>query len=76
LREANATDRRLYSLRLTDAGNEMLRNIGQVARAHNEVMSSGLKPEEYAEVGRLLQPIADQHGLLAGVHPGHKSEGA
>jgi DNA-binding MarR family transcriptional regulator len=43
VREANANDRRLYSLRLTEAGDEMLREIGQVARAHNELMCSGLR---------------------------------
>jgi DNA-binding MarR family transcriptional regulator len=42
LREANATDRRLYSLRLTDSGDEILRSIGQIARSHNELMCSGL----------------------------------
>jgi len=33
VREANAQDRRIYSLRLTDAGEEKLRAIGEVARA-------------------------------------------
>jgi DNA-binding MarR family transcriptional regulator len=73
VRKANANDRRLYSLSLTKPGEEMLRSIGQVARAHNEVMSGGLKAAEYAELGRLLQRVAAHLGLQAGVHPGYKS---
>ena len=41
VREANAQDRLIYSLQLTDAGEEMLRAIGEVARAHNEAIASG-----------------------------------
>jgi DNA-binding MarR family transcriptional regulator len=73
LREANASDRRLYSLRLTDSGDEMLRSIGQVARMHNELMCSGLTADEGAELGRLLQQVATHHGLTPGVHPGYRS---
>jgi len=75
VREANANDRRLYSLRLTEAGDEMLREIGQVARAHNELMCSGLRAEECAELGRLLRRIGAQHGLVQGVHPGYRFVG-
>jgi len=74
VREPNAKDRRLYSLRLTDAGMEILRSIGQVARAHNELMCSGLEAEECAELLRLLQRIAARQEMLPGVHPGYKGE--
>jgi DNA-binding MarR family transcriptional regulator len=73
VREANAKDRRLYSLPLTEAGEEMLRSIGQVARAHNELMCSGLEAEECAELGRLLRRIAARQELAPGVHPGTRA---
>jgi DNA-binding MarR family transcriptional regulator len=72
IREANAQDRRIYSLRLTDAGEESLRGIGEVARAHNEAICFGLDPAERAGLAGLLQRIADRHELTPGVHPGYK----
>jgi DNA-binding MarR family transcriptional regulator len=72
VREPNLQDRRVYSLRLTEAGNAMLHAIGQVARAHNELMCSGLSQSECAELTSLLQRIAAEHGLVSGVHPGYK----
>ena len=72
VREANAQDRRIYSLRLTNAGEEKLRAIGEVARAHNEAICFGLDPAERAALSGLLQRIAARHGLTPGVHPGYK----
>jgi DNA-binding MarR family transcriptional regulator len=72
VREANAQDRRIYSLRLTDAGEEKLRAIGEVARAHNEAICFGLDPAERAALSGLLQRIAARHELTPGVHPGYK----
>lgn len=72
VRESHAQDRRVYSLRLTEAGTEMLRNIGQVARAHEETMCAGLSSDERETLARLLQRVAQQHGLVPGVHPGYK----
>ena len=46
VREPNVQDRRIYSLRLTDAGEERLRAIGEVARARNEAICFGLDPPE------------------------------
>ena len=72
VREANPQDRRIYSLRLTDAGEEKLRAIGEAARAHNEAICFGLNPEERAALAGLLQRIAGRHELTPGVHPGYK----
>jgi DNA-binding MarR family transcriptional regulator len=71
-REPNPTDRRVYSLRLTRAGDEALAAIGQVARAHNETMCTGLDENEREQLGTLLEKIALQQGLTPGVHPGYK----
>jgi DNA-binding MarR family transcriptional regulator len=75
-REANAQDRRVYSLRLTVAGEEMLRAIGEVARAHNEAICFGLNPAERAELAALLQRIAARHDLKPGIHPGYRDLGS
>jgi len=72
IREPNAQDRRIYSLRLTDAGEQMLRAIGEVARAHNEAICFGLDPAERAELAGLLQRIGARYELTPGVHPGYK----
>ena len=72
VREPNVQDRRIYSLRLTDAGEERLRAVGEVARAHNEAICFGLGPEERAALAGLLQRIAARHELTPGVHPGYK----
>lgn len=72
VREVNAQDRRIYSLGLTDAGQEKLRAIGEVARAHNEAICFGLDPAERAALAGLLQRIAARHELTPGVHPGYK----
>ncbi|MGB8538398.1 MAG: MarR family transcriptional regulator [Acidobacteriaceae bacterium] len=72
VREANPQDRRIYSLRLTDAGAEKLRAIGEVARAHDEAICFGLNPAERAALAGLLQRIAARHELTPGVHPGYK----
>jgi len=63
VREANANDRRIYSLRLTDAGSEML---------HNESMCAGLNSAERTQLTELLQRVVAHHGLLPGIHPGYK----
>ncbi len=75
VRQANAQDRRIYSLQLTDAGDEMLRAIGQVARDHNELMCASLDPAERQVLAGLLQKIAAEQCLTPGVHPGYKSLG-
>jgi DNA-binding MarR family transcriptional regulator len=72
VREPNARDRRIYSLQLTDAGGEMLRAIGEAARAHNEAICFGLDTAERAELAGLLQRIAARHELTPGVHPGYR----
>jgi len=71
-REMNPEDRRVYSLRLTSAGNEALAAIGVVARAHNETICAGLDNNERLQLGALLGKIAAQQGLTQGVHPGYK----
>lgn len=51
---------------------QVLRAIGEVARAHNEAICFGLDPAERAALAALLQRIAARHELTPGVHPGYK----
>jgi DNA-binding MarR family transcriptional regulator len=75
MRETNADDRRIYSLRLTTAGREVLAAIGRVARAHEAAMCDGLSEVERTQLKSLLQKIAARQGLAPGVHPGYKTLG-
>jgi DNA-binding MarR family transcriptional regulator len=71
-RRANPDDRRLYSLHLTGPGEQVLGDIGKVAREHQEALLSALSAEERQTLGRLLLRVADQQGLVRGIHPGYQ----
>lgn len=75
-RRPNPGDRRLYSLQLTKRGEELLGSIGKVAREHQEALLATLNREERETLGVLLLRIADQQGLIRGVHPGYRLMGA
>ena len=74
-RRANPEDRRLYSLHLTQAGGEALEKIGGVARKHQDALLASLSWEERNTLAALLLRIADQQGLVRGVHPGYQRLG-
>jgi len=74
-RRANPDDRRLYSLYLTKSGGEILEKIGKVAREHQDALLSALSKEERDQLADLLLKIADQQGLVRGVHPGYQQLG-
>jgi DNA-binding MarR family transcriptional regulator len=74
-RRANTEDRRLYSLYLTKDGGEVLERIGKVAREHQDALLFVLNKEERDELANLLLKIADQQGLVRGVHPGYQQMG-
>ena len=74
-RRANPDDRRLYSLYLTEDGEEILQKIGKVAREHQDALLSALSGGERDELANLLLKIADQQGLVRGVHPGYQRLG-
>jgi DNA-binding MarR family transcriptional regulator len=75
-RSAHARDRRLYSIELTKKGDEILEKIGKVAREHQDALLSGLGKEERDALAALLLKIADQQGLVRGVHPGYRQLGS
>ena len=74
-RRANPDDRRLYSLSLTQGGREALEKIGDVARKHQDALLSSISWEERNTLAALLLRIADQQGLVRGVHPGYRRLG-
>jgi DNA-binding MarR family transcriptional regulator len=75
-RRAHAQDRRLYSIQLTKNGDEILEKIGKVAREHQDALLSALAKEERDALAALLLKIADQQGLVRGVHPGYQQMGS
>lgn len=74
-RRANPDDRRLYSIHLTKDGGEALEQIGKIAREHQDALLSALSKGEREELSALLLRIADQQGLVRGVHPGYQRLG-
>ena len=66
----NPDDRRTYSLVLTPEGRRVLEAVGRVAREHQEDLLGALSKSERDTLGALLLRVADQQGLVRGVHPG------
>ena len=75
-RRAHAHDRRLYSVQLTKIGDEILEKIGKVAREHQDALLSALDKDERDALADLLLKVADQQGLVRGVHPGYRQLGS
>lgn len=75
VREANASDRRIYALQLSESGRATLADIGKVARAHDEAMCAGLDAAERERLAVLLGKIAAEQGLTHGIHPGYRTLG-
>jgi DNA-binding MarR family transcriptional regulator len=70
-RRAHESDRRTYALHLTDKGRSTMETISRVAREHRQDLLAALSDEEQATLSALLQRVAEQQGLLTGVHPGY-----
>jgi DNA-binding MarR family transcriptional regulator len=75
-RKASADDRRTYALHLTPQGRSRLREIGIIAREHQNSLCGSLNPDERATLALLLSRIASDQHLTPGVHPGFKQVGA
>ncbi len=69
-RRPHESDRRSYALHLTDKGKSTLQAVGRVAREHQQTLLEGLSEEEQGTLSILLQRVAEQQGLIKGVHPG------
>lgn len=74
-RQPNPDDRRLYSLHLTNAGVEILEQIGKVAHQHEDALLAALDSNERGSLTALLHKIASEQGLTPGIHPGYRGLG-
>ncbi len=72
-RSRDPADRRSNALGLTAAGRRALKDIGGVARAHEERITAPLDADERDQLVGLLTKLANAHGLAEGVHPGHRN---
>ena len=71
-RQSSATDRRMHALHLTESGRHILKQLGAIAREHDNTMCEGLSPEERTQLFSLLARIAERQGLTHAVHPGYR----
>jgi DNA-binding MarR family transcriptional regulator len=71
-RRDDPEDRRSYALHLSEAGRATLGEVRRVAREHGESLCAALNDEERRQLAAMLTRIADEQGLVAGVHPGYK----
>jgi DNA-binding MarR family transcriptional regulator len=70
-RKPSETDRRVYALHLTPKGSQSLGSIGEVAREHSRTLLAALTEPQQQQLAQLLEAIAEEQGLTAGVHPGY-----
>jgi DNA-binding MarR family transcriptional regulator len=74
-RRENPDDRRSYALHLTDKGRSAVDTIGQISREHQRILLAALSEEEQRQLAVLLERVADEQGLVRGVHPGYSRLG-
>jgi DNA-binding MarR family transcriptional regulator len=72
-RRRNPADRRLHAVHLTEAGTALLRDIGRIAREHDDAVLASLGADERARLHELLAKLAADRGLTPGVHPGYRT---
>src|SRR5215212_797168 len=70
-RRRDPGDRRLYALHLTVSAPELLEQVRDAVRQHDQELTSVLTPAERDQLAGLLRRVADAQGLTPGVHPGY-----
>jgi DNA-binding MarR family transcriptional regulator len=72
-RRRNPDDRRNHALYLTPEGGQFLMTkLGPIGMAHEDDICAALTAAEREQLGGLLGRIAEQQGLVPGVHPGYQ----
>ncbi|MGH3295064.1 MAG: MarR family winged helix-turn-helix transcriptional regulator [Trebonia sp.] len=72
-RRRNPDDRRHHALFLTAEGGKFLgTKLGPIGAAHEDDICAALTAAEREQLGGLLRRIAEQQGLIPGVHPGYQ----
>src|SRR6476661_3291602 len=74
-RRRNPDDRRLHALYLTAAGKKVITKIGELARQHERLMTTGLDAEQRETLRELLSVVAENQELTPHVHPGFRNLG-
>jgi DNA-binding MarR family transcriptional regulator len=74
-RQSDVDDRRVRVIHLTGRGREALTALARASAAHEAELTAGLSPEERARLVDLLQRVADDAGLVRGIHPGAAEHG-
>ncbi|XAS69116.1 MarR family transcriptional regulator [Micrococcaceae bacterium Sec5.7] len=67
-RERSSTDRRNYELRLTVEGAQVLRQLREIAEAHEAELLAPLTREQTAQLGSLLAQLAGANALDLDLH--------
>ena len=76
-RRRNPDDRRHHALFLTGEGGEFLRTkLGPLGAAHEDDICAALTAAERGQLAGLLGRVAEQQGLIPGLHPGYQQLGA
>jgi DNA-binding MarR family transcriptional regulator len=70
-RRRNPGDRRHHALHLTSRGEQVLAQVGKVAREHEADTTAGLDDDQRQTLLELLASVAAAQGLTPGVHPGY-----
>ncbi|GLZ54017.1 MarR family transcriptional regulator [Actinomycetospora sp. NBRC 106378] len=71
-RRRNPDDRRLYAVHLTEAGEDLVRDLGRLATEHEDALLATLDVDERRTLADLLGRVAAAEGLTPGVHPGYR----
>ncbi len=71
-RRSDPEDRRAHALHLSAAGRQLLERLAQAAKSHNQALCAALNERERRALAGLLARIADEQGLVPGVHPGYR----
>lgn len=65
-----ASDRRVRALHVSREGRRLLRKVMDASAEHEAELCAGLELAERKQLIALLSRLADEQGLVAGVHPG------
>jgi len=74
-RQSAVDDRRVRVIHLTGRGRQTLTALARASAEHESELTAGLSPEERARLVGLLQRVADDVGLVRGIHPGAAEHG-
>ena len=69
-RRAEADDRRVRIVHLTDRGMQTLAEVNRASVDHEAELMAALAPDERIRLIVLLERVADDVGLARGIHPG------